>query len=260
MIALFAKPRPIGVPRPRRLPGTGIRMTLVAAFRCPKGGIMLCADREENDGYTRREVQKIYETTVHSCQIFTAGSGPSGLALNAQSDIAKTIAAEHEKGVDVLAEHRRIIEGVLRDIHKQYKAHLRSGNLELLIVVAPLVGRNVPLLYRTEWDMLIPSPTYAAAGSGKAIADYLADRLYEHGRLDKDSLKVVGAFILREAEKAAAGVGMGADMQFIHEGDRSVHHLSPGVVKELQELIPPLQESIWNDWSGRVKIPAHLAG
>jgi 20S proteasome alpha/beta subunit len=235
-------------------------MTLVAAFRCPKGGIMLCADREENDGYTRREVQKIYETTLHSCQVFTAGSGPSGLAINAQSEIANAIARDHENGVDVLAEHKRIIEGVLRDIHKRYKAHLKSGNLELLIVVAPLVGPHVPLLYRTEWDMLVASPSYAAAGSGKAIADYLADRLYEHGRLDKDSLKVVGAFILREAEKAAAGVGMGGEIHFIHEGGRQVETLFPDAVKAIQDCLPGLGESLWSHWKENVKIPKDFAG
>ena len=87
-----------------------------------------------------------------------------------------------------------------------------------------------------------------------------ADRLYEHGRMDKDSMKVVAAFILREAEMAASGVGMGADMQFIHEGNMGVHYLCSGVVKEIQELIPKIQESLWGDWNAKVKIPSHFSG
>jgi hypothetical protein len=53
---------------------------------------------------------------------------------------------------------------------------------------------------------------------------------------------------------------MGADMQFIHEGDKNVHYLFSGVVKEIQDLIPPIQESLWADWKVKIKIPEHFSG
>ena len=59
------KPRPI-IPRPeaKRLSGRP-RMTLVAAFRARENGILLCADREETDGWLqKRSVDKIYSFNV----------------------------------------------------------------------------------------------------------------------------------------------------------------------------------------------------
>jgi 20S proteasome alpha/beta subunit len=235
-------------------------MTLVAAFRCSKGGIMLCADREENDGFVRREVDKIFKFNLLSAQLFIAGSGPSGMVAKASAEIGEALIKASLDGKDTQREHKDIIERCLRNFHKQYAPNLKSGYLDLLIVFALLDQRFAPTMYRTELAALIPEPIYCAYGAGKPICDYFADRLYEHGRLDKDSMKVVGAFILREAEKAAAGVGMGSEIQFIHEGDKNVHRLSPGVVKEIQDLIPKIQESLWGDWGAKVKIPAEYSG
>ena len=79
------------------------------------------------------------------------------------------------------------------------------------------------MLYRTEAAALIPEPYFYAVGSGKPVADYLADRLYEHGRLGKRDLVILAAFILREAGESSIGVGMGANMVFINEGDKAMH-------------------------------------
>jgi 20S proteasome alpha/beta subunit len=258
MISQSLKPHPFA-PRLRRLP-KGKPMTLVAAFRCVKGGIMLCADQEENDGFARREVDKIYKFNLLSAQIFIAGSGPSAMVTKVQAEIGETLLKANWEGEDIQRGHKDVIEQCLRSFHKQYAANLKGGFLDLVIIVAPLDPKYAPMMYRTELAALIPEPLYYATGTGKTICDYFADRLYEYGRLDKDSMKIVGAFILREAEKSAAGVGMGADIQFIHEGDKSVHYLSPEVVKKLQDLIPPIQESIWDDWKVKVKIPESLLG
>jgi hypothetical protein len=58
------KPFPRPFPIPKRLPKRMVKMTLVAAFRCSSGAIMLLADREENDVITRREVDKIYKINM----------------------------------------------------------------------------------------------------------------------------------------------------------------------------------------------------
>jgi 20S proteasome alpha/beta subunit len=234
-------------------------MTLVAAFRCQNGGLLLCADREESDGYNRREVDKIYRINMLPCQVFITGSGQSGIFTKVCSDIHGSLIKAFSDGVDVLNEHRDLIETSLRHIHEQYPNNLGTG-LDLIIVFAPLAQGNVPILYRTELAMIIPESYYCAYGSGKPISDYFSDRLYEYGRLDKDSMKVLAAFILREAEESSAGVGLGADMMFIHEGDKSIHILSKGVVKEIQECVPSLKESLWSHWKDHVKLPERLVG
>jgi 20S proteasome alpha/beta subunit len=235
-------------------------MTLVAAFRCSRGGILLCADREENDGYTRREVDKISRFNFVSCQVFIAGAGPSGVVTKASADIYQGLHKAEMDGADLVQSHQDVIQESLRQFHKQYAPNLKAGYLDLLIIVAPLAQSRFPMLYRTELAMMVPEGFYCACGSGRTICDYFADRLYEYGRHDKDSMKMLTAFILREAEHAAAGVGLGNDVWFIHEGDKSVHMISKGVVKELQDLIPPLEESLWADWRARVTIPPQYSG
>ncbi len=190
MLSPLPKPHPrIGVPYPRprpqpkRLPNRGKPMTLVAAFRCLRGGIMLIADREENDGYARHEVNKIYKINLVPCQIFIAGAGPSGIVSNANSYIHEAFVKALSDGKDILAEHKNIVESALKELHKRYAANLKTGYLDLLIVVAPLNSQNVPMLYRTEAAMMVPEPYYAAYGSGKTLCDYFAERLYECGRL-----------------------------------------------------------------------------
>ena len=67
-------------------------MTLVAAFRCKNGGILLCADREENDGFLRREVNKICRIReLIPCEFFIAGAGKSAIITNARLEIHKSM-------------------------------------------------------------------------------------------------------------------------------------------------------------------------
>jgi hypothetical protein len=74
----------------------------------------------------------------------------------------------------------KIIETSLQIIHKQFSQLLKNWPMNLLVVVAPRSLNRVPMLYRTEAAALIPEPYFYAVGSGKPVADYLADRLYEH--------------------------------------------------------------------------------
>jgi 20S proteasome alpha/beta subunit len=232
-------------------------MTLIAAFRCSNGGIMLCADREENDGFSRREVDKIYRINMLPCQVFIAGAGQSGIVSTAHSTIHGALIQAFSEGRNVLNEHKSIIESALRSVHERYPENLGNG-LELIVIFASLTQGNVPILYRTELSMMVPESFYCAYGSGKGMADYFADRLYEYGRLDKDSIKVLAAFILREAEHVVASVGLGADIWIINDGETAIHMLSKGVVKEIQDCIPRLEESLWSHWKDNVKLPLHL--
>ena len=256
---------PIPSPKPKRLL-KGKPMTLVAAFRCQNSGIMLIADREESDGYSRREVDKIYKVDVIacSCQVFIASAGFSGTIANAQWAVHRALNQSCVDGKNIILNHKEIIESGLKDFYKQYAANLKKQWVDALIVVAPLTNR-VPILYRTERAMLVPKAYYAAEGSGKALSDYFADRLFGssqfggHTVLDKELMKKLGAFILREAEKSVDGVGMGADMWFIHEGNKSVQRFSSDEVKRIQDCIPLLNDALLPCLRNAI-IPTDLAG
>jgi hypothetical protein len=237
-------------------------MTLIAAFRAGNGGILLCADREENDGYAKRQVDKIYRIHLSSCDLFIAGAGPSGVITKACTDIQDSLTKALADGVDLVREHKSLIESSLRSIHKQYAANLKNCFLGLIVVFVPSDLTSVPILYRTELAMLIPEPYYAAYGSGKIVSDYLADRLYGVAdevfghAIDNKTLLALALFIFREAGKSADGVGLGADMNLIRVCENSpLQIIFPDVVLELQEKIPSLSDAVFAHWKRRVKIP-----
>jgi len=150
-------------------------MTLAAAFRCPKGGFLLCSDREWNDGVSKRSVDKIYRIgNFAPCDFFIAGAGPEAIIKKTWAAIHEAVASAASNGQDVLHDHRLIIEATLRTIHEQCAKTLQDYPMWLLIVVAPRADGMAPFLYLTNADILIPEPYYAAIGSGKTIADYFS--------------------------------------------------------------------------------------
>jgi len=216
MIKDAPKPLPRKLPKPifKRLPKRRpLQMTLTNAFRARNGGVLLCADREENDGYARTEVDKIYPITTDfkTCEVFISGAGPSEILRKAKEHIHRSLIQAERGNSNVLAEHQSLIEGSLRLIYEEYATVLANESMGLIIVVAPRVPAP-PILYSTVEYRLDSQRLYCAHGSGRPISDYLADRLYKEG-MDNNLLKLLAVFIFREAERKAAGVGMGNDKE-----------------------------------------------
>jgi 20S proteasome alpha/beta subunit len=230
-------------------------MTLVAAFRHKMGGIVLCADREENDGFARREVDKIHHIKMDPCDVFIAGAGSSSLVSKANNLLEEKFREEHSAGKDVVAKHLPFIESTLKFIHKEYAANLKDGFLELLIVFAPRSSGVAPLLYRTDRSMLVHEPEYAAQGAGKSICDYFADRMYVCERLDYTTLTALAAFIFREVESFVHGVGVGTDMYIIRDRDLGWCHFSQEAMKKIEAGIPSLSDAIFGYWKDNATIP-----
>ena len=228
-------------------------MTLVAAFRCRSGGILLCADREENDGISKRAVEKIYRVRRERGSIFIAGAGPAGIISKFHEAVERAV----DESVDLMTEHTRLIEESLESVYSKY-VKSEYDRIATAIVLAFNIPNSRPLLYGTEGTMLLSGDPYVSAGSGKPIADYLVDRLYQP-TMDKATVGCVAGFVLREAEESTHGVGLGADMLFIHPRDRTLEHIGPDLVKELQDRIPKLGEVIWPHWTANVTVPSWLS-
>jgi hypothetical protein len=180
MISAFQKPHPIAIgplpfPKPKRLPKGTLPMTLVAAFRCHRGGLLLCADREENYGDVKREIDKICEINLPSLQVFIAGTGPSSVINQTCLEFRHAMTLAFAEGKDMAREHKPLMEDTLKSIHKHYAANLKHWPLGLIVVFAPYDRSMVPLLYRTELSMMVSEPLYVGYGAGKALCDYLAD-------------------------------------------------------------------------------------
>lgn len=235
-------------------------MTLINAFRARHGGILLCADRQEDDGFAKTEVDKIYEipTDLHACELFIAGAGPSEIIAKAKERIHRSLVTADRGGNDVLAEHQTLIEGSLRHLYEEYDEVLAKDPMGLIVVVAPRARGVSPIMYSTVEYRLHSQDLYCAHGSGRPISDYFADRLYKDG-MDKSALSLIAAFILREAERKASGVGMGFDMVFIHDGNTARQYLGRDTIKKLQSDIPPVSEGLFASWNQYPAIKEWLA-
>jgi len=231
-------------------------MTLVAAFRCTDGGILLCADREQDDGYARRPVDKIHRISgLIPCEIFIAGAGVTTVVTEAREEIEKALRAADASGINLLTEHKALIEETLKIVYSRHKEDLKKWPLGLLVVVGPRLHGVAPALYRTDRTFPVQALTYAAHGSGETIANYLADRLYVHGALPNDLLLALATFIFREAEKSTSGVGLGNDMVFIRPGGQELQFLSTDSIKEIESRIPALSEAVFSYWRNNVQLP-----
>lgn len=250
-------PKPLPGPKPKRLP-KGKPMTLVAAYRSRDSGILLCADREENDDWAKRSVDKIYPIYLNSCNIYIAGAGPSNPIAKANEEIHAVLGHAFGNGADVLREYKTLIEAALTSVHAQFQEELEAMPMNFLIIVHKKAPNSSPLFYRTEKSVMLSENYYAALGSGKLICDYFSDRLYEYPRFDKPNLLALAAFIFREAHKSASGVGEDVDMIFIRPTSAfgETHGIGPDSVKEIQRGIPPLSEALWEYWKGYTKLPA----
>ena len=262
MIPPLPKPRPFPPkpspgPKLQRLP-KGKPMTLVAAYRSNDGGLLLCADREENDGYAKRSVDKIYSIHLNPCTIFLAGAGPSNAIAKANEETHNALVEAFRDGKDVLREYKVVIQKTLEGVHLQFADILTEFPMNFLIVVVVKAANCAPILYRTDGSVILKEDYYAAFGSGKLICDYFSDRLYEYPRLDKLNLLVVAAFIFREAHKSASGVGEDVDMIFLRPTPAlgETHGIGHDGVKEIQRGIPPLSEALWANWKAHVKLPS----
>jgi 20S proteasome alpha/beta subunit len=223
-------------------------MTLIAAFRASKGGVLLCSDRQEDDGISKKSIDKIYHVkNLKSCDVFMAGAGPSGPLKNTFTEIHNLLKREEDNGVEVAWVHHETIEAALKAIYGRYNDALQNYPMNLIVVVAPRAKNYRPMLYGTDGIVLSPESRYLAHGSGKPIADYLTGRLYADDLMTK-WLLAVAAFILREASSSSSGVGLGSDMVLISNGGVGRRELTPESVSQIERTLPPLAECLHKNW------------
>jgi 20S proteasome alpha/beta subunit len=223
-------------------------MTLIAGFRASQGGVLLCSDRHEEDGVSKRAVNKIYRIPrLKSCEIFMAGAGPNAPVKNTFTEIHRAVMQRESAGGDVAWDHQKVIEDSLAAIHERYTDVLQTWPINLIIVVAPRGPQHNPMLYSTDGQMLSPEEPYVTHGSGKGIADYLSSRLYSENLVER-WLVIFAAFVFREAGESSVGVGFGSNMVMIHNGRSDRWEIGHDAVKELEIGLPLLKECLDSHW------------
>jgi 20S proteasome alpha/beta subunit len=259
--------RPIPKPRPqiplnhkvKRLP-KGKPMTLVAGIRCSDGSIVLGADREQVGPFGKRSVEKLFRISTNQGLFLIGGAGRSSIADNAMMRMEKALTTAGANPSIVLSEaHKDVIETILHEVHEEYIWGNRdeSNRTIQFIIAAAFQPNSAPILYRTDEEIIYPQQLYACAGIGQDLAYYFADKLYNN-HLSAEGAALISAFIFREVSQAVSGVGLGADLWVLHGKNRGLTRIPPNKVKELEVIIPDIENAIADAWNGHITIPEWL--
>jgi len=264
MIYKLPKPHPIiPQPKPERLPKRKA-MTLIAGFPC-SDGILICADREESDGYARRAVHKITSFNLKNSNYVIAGAGRSSILSNAIPRIEMALRKAEECGDDLLETHRSIIGNSLQLIHEELiwsskdpEASERFINLIIAASFETVRGEVVTALYGTDKD-IVSADFYVFKGIGSDLAHYFADKLFVPSPNDRIWSIILATFIFREVRESIEGVGLGTEMVFLSGRKRGLRHeIGYEAIHDLEDGIISVRDALSTLWNNRVKLPVWL--
>ena len=137
-------------------------MALIAGFRLHRGGILICADRQQLTGAGKHSVEKIDRFSLSSSSYVVAGTGSSPILANALPQIRQSLQEAEKKGKDLRAEHQSIIGAALRPLHEEM-IWGRSDEIErgISLIVAASFGEHkgeiTTALYGNYGDTLYPA-------------------------------------------------------------------------------------------------------
>lgn len=253
------KPFPLKPWRPRRRSN----VTIAAGFKC-KDGLLICADREERSGTSKKGVEKLFTVHAHpwNMTIATGGSAPVGdlavdrLRKKFVSGFLKGIVnTSHTQGVRALEEtHEQIIVDVLTKIYEEHvwKNPVVDHGIQLIIGLSFLETQK-QFLYLTHDNIPQRINAYCCLGYGEDLCTYFAERLY-HPNLSKDEMILLAAFIFREINDAIQFCGKGTDMVLLRPGELGMH-IYPHGVELIQEPIPKFAEVVRSFWDTTKVLP-----
>lgn len=239
-------------------------MTIAAGFFC-KDGILICADREESSGASKKSVSKIFNLNSEQWAVVgaNAGSGPAAdLAVKRlRWEFVKTFALSLA-GVRALESPEERLENaiinVLTKIHEEHiwKNTKNDHSIKLIIAINFFKTRQ-QYLYLTEDNIPQPIETYCCMGYGQDLCTYFAERLY-HRELSKEEMTLLASFIFREVNASVQFCGKGTDMVLLRKGISPAVHISPHGVESIQREIPEFSASMSNFWDRATSLPNWL--
>src|SRR5579863_9455527 len=218
-------------------------MPLIAGFRLHRGGILVCADREQLTGAGKHSVERIDRFSLSESSYVVAGTGSVPVLSNALPRIRQYLQDAERHGRDLRAEHQSIIGAALRPLHEEMvwgrpDENERSINLIVAASFGQQKGEITTALYGNYGDTLYPANAYLCEGTGRDLAYYLADNLYSgvYFTLPNRTKAVVqAAFVFRGVREAVSGIGLETGMVLLSGTERGVRVIPHGIVDRLEQ-------------------------
>src|SRR5712692_6461059 len=170
-------------------------MTFIAALKCIDG-IVLCTDSLEDDGITKKRVDKISLMGGTQWGLAIAGAGAGGIVDKFCGEVrARLPRSTFDRYV-----MENTIEAVLAEFHANY-----TDRFDILVGVYS--NPATYLLYRADAgsNVLSPVADEAHIGTGNSLWRLISDPLYDHKNCVADNTRLA-IFATRLAVRYAAGV------------------------------------------------------
>jgi 20S proteasome alpha/beta subunit len=242
------------------------KMTIAAGFFF-KDGIVVCADREESSGASKKSVSKLFNLNSEEWTIVgaTAGSGPAAdLAVKRlRWEFVKTFALSLGSGsaLALASPEEHLENAIINVLTKVHEDHIwkntHTDHSMRMIIAINFFKTGQQYLYRTEDNIPQPIETYCCMGYGEDLCTYFAERLY-HRELNKDEMALLAAFIFREVNASVQFCGKGTDMALMRKGIRSAAYIKPHGVESIQREIPEFSATMSSFWNGTKSLPNWL--
>lgn len=241
-------------------------MTLIAGFRLHRGGILVCADREQLTGAGKHSVDKIDRFSLAGSSYVIAGTGSSPVLANALPRIRQSLQEAEKNGKDLRTEHQSVISAALRPLHEEMiwgrpDENERSISLIVAASFGQQKGEISTALYGNYADSLYPANAYLCEGSGRDLAYYLTDKLYSgvYFSLPNRAKAIVqAAFIFRGVREAVSGIGLETEMVLLSGMERGVRIVPYAVIEKLDQELSEIQQGIQLAWNQGLRIPDWL--
>jgi 20S proteasome alpha/beta subunit len=175
-------------------------MTIVAGFKCANG-IVLCADSLEEDGISKKFVQKIWAYQVSDeWGIAVASAGEADLAdsfTEGLKDILGNSGFEHAK----LLSRLRV---AVKEVRESYP----ESQLAMVIGVFSNTVPSTSAIYRVMDRSLHVAPVtdFQTIGIASGLTDFLCKTLYSRTMFTNEALRL-GAFCIARAKEHFSGCG-----------------------------------------------------
>jgi 20S proteasome alpha/beta subunit len=186
-------------------------MTLAIGLHC-KGSIVLAAEQEEAVGYTsKRKIQKLHLHSGKEWALGFAGSGDAGIIDNAERRLELWLSDQRTFTSYQLSD---ALDDVLDIVHTKYIDPDRMAEGISLIIGASCEDGLV--LFHTLNRTPAIENSYACAGIGHDIANYLLDRLY---RFDDTWPKAawIAGYVVSEVKESTRYCGGNSDFLVLQQ-------------------------------------------
>jgi hypothetical protein len=230
-------------------------MTFVAGFKC-SDGVVLCADRLESDGVTKRYRYKLEGIDQNGEWGVSWGCAGDGHVIDKFTEKFKaSLMALRDFN---LSDIQLSAEAVLVLVNTDYPGHtiqIAVGVWNRGVLTKSSIRVAKALLYRgnSQQACLAPEPEYTLCGMDVTLAECILRNTFKSGRTSVDEAIRLGITVTALMKNYAEGVGGPTDVIYHKRGTKYWEELSQEQITAIEASTNPddLERAIGEWWKAK---------